>query len=84
MGTAKMTEARRLIDSATFDPGTLKMLGQAFDETWASIVDSIGSDPTSIETARTKLATIMLGLAKDRQLSGEPLKITALRLFRAG
>ena len=79
-----MTKASRLFANASFDPSALKMIGEAFDEAWASIGNSIGSDPVSVDAARTRLANIMLGLAKDRQISSERLKETALRLFRTG
>ena len=47
--------------SAVYGPDTLKVLGGIFDDTWASIVDNF--DPGSRDSARVRLATILLELA---------------------
>ena len=59
-----MAKARALIGAASFDPDTLKMIGQAFDDAWASVAQSYTS-PLAIEAARLKLANIVLSLAAD-------------------
>jgi hypothetical protein len=74
-------QARRLILGSAFEPDALKMLGEAFDEAWASIASSYGEDASAIEAARLRLAGIMIELARDRQLGPDQLKRTALRLF---
>jgi hypothetical protein len=67
--------------SLLLEPADLKLLGSAFDEAWAcgapdiAIVDDVAG-------ARAQLASIMLELAKLRQLDGDELKNTAVRLFK--
>jgi hypothetical protein len=61
--------------NASLAPEALKMLGQLFDEVWASVAADFGDDPDEIETARIQLATIILDLARDGELG--PLQITA-------
>ena len=56
-------------------PEALGMLGELFDEVWASVVADFGDGPDQIETARLRLTTIVLDLANDGELS--PLQITA-------
>ena len=68
--------ARRLIDRASFGPDQLKIIGQAFDATWAQISPSVSSE--SVEVARLKLANCILGLAKNGILNAEQLTSDAL------
>jgi hypothetical protein len=77
-----MTKARRMIESATFDPDTLNTLRRAFDEAWAVVAGDYWNNPQSKEDARACLASIMIGLAKDGQLGTDQLKKTAIRLMR--
>lgn len=56
-------------------PVALGMLGELFDEVWASVAADLGDCPDQIETARLRLTTIVLDLANDGELS--PLQITA-------
>lgn len=58
------------------------MLGEVLDEIWQSLAPEYGSDPRAIEAARTRLAIIILALAKDHQLSAREIKRTAARLMR--
>jgi len=73
-------EARRLIDSATYGPNTLKALGQAFDEAWADIEGNFGCDQ-SREAARVKLATALLSIASDDSRDVKILKTAALQVM---
>ena len=70
-------EARRLIDSASFGPDTLRVLSQAFDEAWADIEGNFGCDQTR-EAARVKLATALLSIASDDSRDVAVLKKAAL------
>jgi hypothetical protein len=65
-----------------FDPTAVHMLGEIFDEVWASLAPEIGKSRRDMEFARNHLALIIVELAKDGQLS--PLQIirTAARLMR--
>jgi hypothetical protein len=75
-------KACRVITGASFDPDTVKMLGEVLDEIWQSLAPEYGSDPQAIEAARTRLAIVILALAKDHQLSAREIKRTAARLMR--
>ena len=70
-------EAHRLIDSASFGPDTLKAIGQAFDEAWASIEGNFGCSQER-EAARIKLANALLSIASDDSRDVEILKKAAL------
>jgi hypothetical protein len=71
-------EARHLINSASFGPETLRVIGRAFDEVWASIEGSIGCDQQR-EAARLKLANALLSVASDDSRDVEVLKKAALK-----
>ncbi len=58
-------KARLLIQNASYGPGEVKALGEAFDDAWERIAPDISSRPTAIEAARLKLAEVVLGLAKN-------------------
>ena len=57
---------RSLIDTASYDPDTLKMLSPAFDDVWREMVGKY----------HNRLATIILGLADggERDLAHENLR----------
>ena len=76
-----MTEARRMIESATFDPEALKILGQVFDAVWAEIAAEF--EEQEVAGARVRLAIIVLDLARDGQLGPHQIAQTAQRLIRA-
>ena len=56
--------ARELIDNASFGPDALKVIGQAFDEAWASIAGSFDENPLTVQAARLKLANAILAAAR--------------------
>jgi hypothetical protein len=58
-------KARALLESASFDPAQLAILGAAFDAAWAKIAPTVGSYPLSIEAARLQLADAVLQAAKS-------------------
>jgi hypothetical protein len=84
MGWAGVTEAtmkaRQLIHDAAYGPEKLKVLFQAFDA-WSDIAGNFGKDPSSVEAARTKLANVILGLAKDAVTDATQIKNSALRIM---
>jgi hypothetical protein len=49
-------QARSIIGSASFGPGTPKVLYRAFDEAWASIAGNLGDEPSVIDRAKVRLA----------------------------
>jgi hypothetical protein len=56
-----MNKAVTLIESATYDAGTVAVLVQAFDEAWAPLAAT--SDAAVTEAARIRLANVILTLA---------------------
>jgi hypothetical protein len=73
---------RALIDRNTYyDPDTVKLLGQAFDESWQDIAGNY-SDGRVSEDRRTRLARIILDLAKRGDRDVIHIKDVALRLMR--
>jgi hypothetical protein len=59
-------KARRLLDGASFDPSTLKVVGAAFDAAWEEISWSINkNDKCAIESARLCLADAILAVANE-------------------
>jgi hypothetical protein len=56
-------ETPRLIDGASCGPDTLKAVCEAFDQAWAEIAGNFGS--TQVESARTRLAEVMLSIATE-------------------
>ena len=73
------TNARQLIDGASFGPDALKAIGQAFDAAWAEIAANFGDDPPDVEKARLRLANALLSIAHEDSREVEVLKRGALQ-----
>ena len=71
-------KARELIDSASYGPGQLKMLGKAFDNAWAQIAPHVSSRQGGVEAARLKLAKAVLRLAKTGIMDEQQLTDAAV------
>ena len=56
---------KKLIGSGSYDPDTLKILYEAFDNAWEQIAPNVGDRPEAIEAAQMKLANIVMALATD-------------------
>lgn len=76
-------KARQMIEGASLDPAQLKAIGQAFDDAWDQIAPQISNWPGAIESARLKLAHLVLSVAKRGVLEREALKDEALKLIHA-
>jgi hypothetical protein len=63
-------KARILIESASLGPDEVKSACQAFDGAWAEIAAGYRR-PDAVETARMRLATIILSLLPDTKDSSE-------------
>jgi hypothetical protein len=74
-----VTEARRLIDGASFGPEELKAIGAAFEAAWAEIAGNFGDDAADIEKARLRLAKAMLSVANEESRDVDALKRGALQ-----
>ena len=72
---------RILARHASYGPEALKVLGEIFDEVWASVAPNF-DEGADIEAVRMRLATIILDLASDGQLGIGQIKRTAGRLIR--
>jgi hypothetical protein len=61
----------------TFDPGTLKLLARAFDAAW---VDVRGYEAAALaEDRRTRLALVILALAREGTRNEREIKERAVR-----
>jgi len=58
-------KARRLIESASFDPATLTVLCKAFDGAWSQIEEHFAGDDAATEHARMRLAYAVLIVARE-------------------
>jgi hypothetical protein len=74
-------EARRLIGNAAFGPETLKIVGLAFDEAWATVERRFSHSPQATEAARLSLASIVLRLVKEGDSDPATLRGAALQIF---
>jgi hypothetical protein len=77
-------KARQLIDGASYGPAELKVIGQAFDDAWATIEGSFGDDPRVRENARVQLAKAMLSVAVEGSRDPEALKKGGLEAMALG
>jgi hypothetical protein len=74
-------KARQLIANSSYGPQQLNVIYRAFDEAWQAVAAAVGPDPAATETARLKLANIILSLAAAGNDDPEALKNAALRLL---
>jgi len=74
-------KARQLIGKASYGPDELNVLFQAFDEAWEVVAPSVSGRAAAIESARLKLADIILGLAREGGRDAEQMKDAAIRIF---
>jgi hypothetical protein len=75
-----MAKAQELITGATYDPATLKMLDQAFEEAWSDIAGNYQSS-LAVEAARLKLANVVLSVAAEGERDPKTLKDRAVRIM---
>jgi hypothetical protein len=70
------------IAGGSYGPTELQQLVHIFDEVWASLaIEGVGRGG-AIAAERTRLATIVLALSHDKQLSAFQIARTASRLMR--
>jgi hypothetical protein len=73
--------AKQLIEGGAYGPEALKIVCQAFGEAWASIAGNFGNDPATIETARLKLANIILSFPRNEIKDAEQIKRSSLKIM---
>ena len=71
-----MTQRSVCVLKLSLDADALSRAGQAFDESWSAIATDYSDD--EVETARTRLATLVLGLSADGSRDLEQIKAAAL------
>jgi hypothetical protein len=71
-------KARRLIEASTFEPETLEVIFQAFDDAWSEISHHFADEH---EKARLRLAHAMLVVAREDSKDPERLKNDALQVM---
>jgi hypothetical protein len=74
---------RHALDTAasSFDPATLKLLGHTFDAAWGEIAKDGGAATT--DERRTRLALIVIEIAKAGVRDPGSIKSTAVKMMRA-
>ena len=75
-----MTTFRR----EAFQPDELAILGSAFDQIWSAVGAELGDIDTKRKAAaRTRLANIIVLLAKVGEFDAEEMKAMSVRIFRS-
>jgi hypothetical protein len=64
---------REVFESATYGPDQIKIMSEALETVWVRIAPSIGPDPQAVETARLRLARVILDLADQGLLTPQEL-----------
>jgi len=77
----EVVKARRLLQGSSYNPETLNVVYQGFDQAWAEISGHFGTHPKSVEDARTRLAHACLIVARDDSDDPERIKIDALQVM---
>ena len=78
-----MPQIRRLFADSAFDADDVKMLGELFDQAWASIEPAFNGMPkATIDNARTVLAQNIIEHVKIGLLQPEALKNEAIKAVR--
>ena len=73
---------RSFLDNASYDPNTMKLLSQAFDEVWKEIAGNYVAAPV-VADRRNRLSLIILGLAEGGERDAALIKQIALRLMKS-
>jgi hypothetical protein len=74
-------KARTLIEGATYDPPTLAVIGEAFDQAWSEISSHFAAEDGQTERARIRLAHCVLAVADQESRDPNLLKRQALEIM---
>ena len=74
-------KARALLGSLVLQPEELRIVFKAFDDAWEQMAPEIGARPEDIETARLKLAELVIGLASNGKRDARTITATAVQLM---
>ena len=75
--------ARQLLDRSfpLYGPETMKAVYRAFDEAWATIAPSVGTDPQTIDETRLKLAESVLAVTGPDSTNVDQIRALALQIM---
>ena len=77
-------KARAMLEGATFNPESLRILTNAFDSAWERIAPQVGTQPEAIEATRLELAKTVLRVATGvNRFDAVWLADTAVNLMQA-
>jgi predicted negative regulator of RcsB-dependent stress response len=71
----------KILAGCAYGPETLKIIGKAFDDAWASIADDFAGDAQRADAARERLAHAVLIAAAEDSRDPEPIKTLALQIM---
>jgi hypothetical protein len=74
--------ARQVLINAGFAPDDLAVILEGFEDAWAEIGPGAGADPVVEETARMRLAEIVLNVAKMGPIDRGKMNVSAVDAFR--
>ena len=74
-------KARRLIESSSLPPETLRTVFKAFDDAWSEISDHFQGDERVAEQARMRLARAVLSVVLENSEGVERVKDEALQMM---
>jgi hypothetical protein len=74
-------QPRETARATSFGPDDLRKIFAAYDDAWNEIAPMIGTEPAAVESARSELATIVLGLGSANVLRPDRLSTTAVAVF---
>ena len=74
-------KARAPLGSLVLQPEELRIVFKAFDDAWEQMAPEIGARPEDIETARLKLAELVIGLASNGKRDARTITATAVQLM---
>jgi hypothetical protein len=76
-----MPKAREIIEQASYNPTTVRIMGKAFDDAWTEIAGNYKSK-IAIEGARLTLANVVLNFAAEGERDPQKLKDRAVRTMQ--
>jgi hypothetical protein len=73
-----MSVVQRLTEATSFSPEAVKLMGEVFDEVWATVEPTFADyQPGEIKLARATLARRIIGLAERGQYDPDVLRSMA-------
>ena len=76
-----MPKARAIIEEASYDPATVRIMGKAFDDAWTEIAANYESE-IATKGASLALAHVVLNLTAEGERDPQKLKDRAVRTMQ--